>query len=152
LLNHLEVLSIGNEAVFVLVDLIEDLAGNVGVDLNFEEIIGQVDEVGELLKGHLPLTSMGNLSGPVLLLQAHLSAVSLEEEIAELIEGDGSAVVDIQPEEVLNDIVPLASGLLMEHIHDKSVDIVAGELSLLVLELGELDLQTVPNTVSQSYC
>ena len=91
---------------------------------------------------------MRDLSTPVLPLQAHLSAVPLEEEVAELTVRHTSTVVHIQPEKVLNHIVPLTSGFLMEHINDKGVNVVDGEFSLLVLELGEVDFKTVPDTVA----
>jgi hypothetical protein len=74
--------------------------------------------------------------------------VPLEEEVAELTVGHRSTVVHVQPEEVLNNIVPLTSGFLMKDIDDKGVDVVDGEFSLLVLELGEVNLKTVPDMVT----
>jgi hypothetical protein len=71
-------------------------------------------------------------------LESHLATVPLEEEVSEFCEGDGSAVVDIDSEHVLHDIVDFALGLLMEDLHHDLFDTFNIDFSVLVLVLLEL--------------
>lgn len=105
-----------------------------------------MDEFG---KSHFALGSVGDLSGLVLPLQAHLSAVAFEKEVAQFHEGNGSTVVDVQPKEVLDDIVSLVLGLLVQNFHNEGIDIIGGELSLGVLELVEVSFQAFPDAALQ---
>jgi hypothetical protein len=77
--------------------------------------------------------------------------VPLEEEVAQLHEGHCSAVVNVHLEKVLKHVVPLSSGLLLEHIHDEGVQILSRHLSTLVLVLVKMDLQISPDVVFQSH-
>ena len=80
--DELEILTVGDQVVFVNVDVVEDLFCSGGFKLHLEETIGTVDQVIELRQVHFALSAMRHVSSLVGFLQTHLSTMPLKEEVS----------------------------------------------------------------------
>ena len=78
--------------------------------------------------------------------------MSFEEEVAELNEGDGSAVVGVYSEHVLHDVVDLALGLLLEHIDNDLLNGFDVDLVVFVEVGGEEISEVTPEGLLEGIC
>ena len=120
--NHLEVFHVCDESVVILIDALEDVFSHIIGAGDTQELVGGIDESGEFFQSHLALRSLGHLSSSVISLETHLTAVPLEEEVAEFNKGDGSRAVDVKTEDVLHHIVDLILRFLLENINNDLFD------------------------------
>ena len=71
----------------------------------------------------------------------------LEEEVSELNEGDGAASIDIDPEDILHDIVDLILGFFMHDINNDFFNGFDVYLAILFGIFGEDHLEFAPEGV-----
>ena len=140
--DDFEVLDVGDEPISILIHTLEDEFRNIGRAGHVQKLIGIIDEFVELFQGHQPFCSPGHLHGFMFSLQAHLAAVSFEEEVAKFDKGDGSGVVSVDSEHIFHDIVNLALGLFLEHIDDNLLNGFDVDLVVFV-EIGREEISEV---------
>lgn len=79
----------------ICVDWIENEFGHIRRDFYFEEGVSKIDEVNELVKCKFVFLAMRDPISPMFALQAHLSAMALEEEIAQFNKGNCTTIINI---------------------------------------------------------
>jgi hypothetical protein len=145
--NDFEVFHVCDEIVVVFIDALEDeFTHVVGCD-DTQKFVSIVDKFDELGEAHQSFRSSGHLASSVLPLEAHLTAMAFEEEVTKLFKIDGAAVVHVDSEDVLNDVVNFLLGFFLEDIHNNFFHRFDGDFLLGVHVLREYLVKSAPETV-----